>query len=76
MQEMPHLKVISRLGVGMDNIDQNIAKERGILLNKTKTTPAPAVAELVLGLILDLSRKISYQNENLKEEFGKKRWVA
>ena len=66
------LKVISRLGVGMDNIDQNAAKQKGIKIYKTQTTPALAVAELVLGLMLDLMRKISHQNNLLKSGTWKK----
>ena len=72
LKKLPKLKVISRLGVGMDNIDINAAKEKGIKFYKTKTTPAPAVAELVLGLMLDLSRKISHQNNILKSGTWKK----
>lgn len=66
LKELPSLKVISRLGVGMDNIDLNAAKDLGIKVFKTQTTPAPAVSELVLGLMIDLARKISYQNNTLK----------
>jgi len=66
LEKLPYLKVISRLGVGMDNIDLNAAKKMGIKLYKTRTTPAPAVAELTIGLMLDLARKISYQNNSLK----------
>ena len=65
IDQLPHLKVISRLGIGMDNIDQDVAKKKGIYLFKTQTTPAPAVAELVLGFMLDLARKINYQNNTL-----------
>ena len=72
LEKLPHLKVISRLGVGMDNIDQDAAKKKGIKLFKTRTTPAPAVAELVLGLMLDLARKISHQNNTLKSGTWKK----
>ena len=64
--QLPNLKVISRLGVGMDNIDLAYAKEQGIKVYKTKTTPALAVAELTLGFILDLLRKINNQNNQLK----------
>ena len=60
------LKVISRLGVGLDNIDLDFAKKRNIKIYKTQTAPAPAVVELTLGLILDLLRKISEQNHQLK----------
>ena len=72
LEQLANLKVISRLGVGMDNIDLEFAKEKGIKVFKTKTTPAPAVAELVLGLMLDLARKISYQNNILKSNTWKK----
>ena len=60
------LKVISRLGVGLDNIDLDYAFEKGIKVFKTQTTPAMAVAELTLGLILDLLRKISFQDHLTK----------
>ena len=60
------LRTISRLGVGLDNIDLDSTKKKGIKIFKTQTTPAPAVAELVLGLMLDLARKISHQNNTLK----------
>jgi len=64
--KLPNLKVISRLGVGMDNIDLAYAQDQGLKVYKTKTTPALAVAELTLGFILDLLRKINNQNNQLK----------
>jgi len=66
------LKVISRLGVGMDNIDQAIAVEKGIKVFKTETSPAPAVAELTLGLILNLLRRISLNSSNMKKGIWQK----
>lgn len=72
LDELLHLNVISRLGVGMDNIDLDAAKQKGLKVYKTQTTPAPAVAELVLGFMLDLARKISYQNNTLKSGKWKK----
>jgi D-3-phosphoglycerate dehydrogenase / 2-oxoglutarate reductase len=72
LEQLPQLKVISRLGVGMDNIDLEFAKEKGIKVYKTQTTPAPAVAELALGLMLDLARKISHQNNTLKSGLWQK----
>ena len=66
LSQLPHLKVISRLGIGMDNIDLEAASERNIKVFKTKTTPAPAVAELVLGLMIDICRHISKSNHLLK----------
>jgi len=72
LEELPNLRVISRLGVGIDNIDLKIAKQQGVKIYKTQTTPAPAVAELALGLMLDLARKISHQNNTLKSGTWKK----
>ena len=72
LNQLSDLKVISRLGVGMDNIDLDTAKQMGIMVYKTQTTPALAVAELVLGLMLDLARKISHQNKTLKSGTWKK----
>ncbi len=66
LQKLPHLKVISRLGVGMDNIDLETAKGMGIKVYKTQTTPAQAVAELVVGLMVNIGRKISIQFSELK----------
>lgn len=60
------LRVISRLGIGLDNVDLDYAIIKGIKVFKTQTTPALAVAELSLGLILDLLRKISFQSSQLK----------
>ena len=66
------LKVISRLGVGVDNIDLNVAKELKILVFKTKTTPAVSVSELSLGLMLNIIRKISLKNQEIKNGIWKK----
>ena len=72
LESLLNLKVISRVGVGMDNIDLDFAKKRNIKVYKTKTTPTQAVAELTLGLILDVLRKISNQNHQLKNSIWKK----
>ena len=61
-----NLKVISRVGVGLDNIDIEYAKQKGIKIYRSKTEPSLAAAELVLGLIFDLTRKISSHNEEMK----------
>jgi D-3-phosphoglycerate dehydrogenase / 2-oxoglutarate reductase len=56
---LPRLKVISRCGVGMDNVDLAAAKKLGIKVFNTPDAPTSAVAELTVGLILDMLRKIS-----------------
>ncbi len=67
------LKVISRVGVGIDNIDINYAKKKGIKVLRTKTSPSLAVAELVVGLIINLNRKISLHHSDMKKNIWNKR---
>jgi D-3-phosphoglycerate dehydrogenase len=69
------LKVISRYGMGLDNVDLDTARQRGILVYSTPETPAISVAELTLSLMLNLLRKIckvsrSVQNNSWKPEMG------
>ena len=73
LNQAKHLKVISRLGTGNDNIDLQVANRMGINVFSTKTSPALGVAELAFGLILDLSRNISSHNTDLKNGIWEKR---
>ena len=52
------LKVISRHGVGIDNVDLNFIKKNNISLLVTATANAVAVAEHVLSMFLSLSKSI------------------
>jgi len=70
---LPELKVISRCGVGMDNVDLKTAENRGISVLRTPFGPTAAVAELVIGLMLDLVRKINLMNNELKNGLWEKR---
>ena len=67
------LKIISRVGVGIDNIDLSYTQNNNISVYKTKISPAPAVAELVIYFIINSFRKLSFQSNNLKDKnWGKK----
>lgn len=58
MNASPNLKVIARVGVGLDNVDLIAAQKKNIeVLNTPDAVTAP-VAELTLGLLLSLLRKI------------------
>ena len=70
---LPRLKVISRCGVGMDNVDQVAAEKRGIKVFNTPYGPTLAVAELSVGLILDLLRKVTLMDRELRSGMWKKR---
>ena len=72
INSLPNIKVISRLGIGLDNIDIEAAKMKGVKIFTTKTSPAPAVAELTLSLMLDIARKISRHHQNIKSGIWKK----
>jgi len=62
MESAPNLKHISRVGVGLDNVDLVAAEKRGIKVSYTPDAPAPAVAELTIGLMLSLLRNIYVAN--------------
>ena len=62
----PELKVISRCGAGMDNIDLDLAARLGLKVFNTPEAPALAVAELTLALALDLARRISSQDRSMR----------
>ena len=59
------LKMISRVGIGLDGVDLIAAKERGIKVSYTPDAPAPAVAEFTMGLILSLLRSTHVSNAQL-----------
>jgi len=62
----PFLKGISRCGVGMDNVDLQAAMDFGILVWNTPDAPTRAVAELTIGLMLDVLRRISATDKNIR----------
>lgn len=61
------LKLISRVGIGLDNVDLLEAQKRGILVSYTPDAPAPAVAELTIGLMLSLLRNIHLANKQMHD---------
>jgi len=67
------LKVIGRAGVGLDNIDVEAAKERGLIVLNTPEAPADSTAELTIGLILSLARMIPLADRSMKEGMWLKR---
>ena len=62
MEHAPKLRVIGRAGVGVDNIDAEAATRRGIVVMNTPGANAVAVAELTIGLMLALARKLPAAN--------------
>jgi D-3-phosphoglycerate dehydrogenase / 2-oxoglutarate reductase len=62
MDRAPRLRLISRVGIGLDNVDLLAARSRGIAVAYTPDGPSPAVAELTIGLALSLLRGIHTAN--------------
>jgi len=61
-----NLKIISRHGVGYDNIDLTASKEKNITLAITATANAVAVAEHVLFMLLNIAKRKSMYDESVK----------
>ncbi len=57
------LKLIGRIGVGLDNIDLKTAKEKGIEVVNAGAATADSVAELTIGALITLVRKIHIGDE-------------
>ena len=63
----PNLRVISRTGVGVSNVDTDAATEKGILVCNTPGVNAPSVAEHVLALLLALAKQIKPMDRAVRE---------
>ena len=62
MDEASKLKLISRVGIGLDGVDLIAARERDIIVSYTPDAPTNAVAELTLGSMLTLLRSVHLSN--------------
>jgi D-3-phosphoglycerate dehydrogenase len=65
------LRAVARSGVGLDNIDLEAAKKKSVTVISTPAAPTTSVAELVIGLMLSVLRKISQGDRAMKEG----RWI-
>ena len=61
------LKAIVRAGVGLDNIDVSYAKEKGIQVLNTPTASTQSVAELTVGYMMALARRLPQMTASMKE---------
>mgnify|MGYP000565380802 CR=1 FL=1 len=65
MEKATNLKMISRVGIGLDSVDLLEAENRGILVSYTPDAPAPAVSELTVGMMLTLLRSVHVSNSQM-----------
>ncbi|MCG6144975.1 phosphoglycerate dehydrogenase [Leptospira bandrabouensis] len=61
------LKLISRVGVGLDSVPLGLCKEKGIAVSYTPDAVSPAVSELAVCLIVDAMRKVTYADREIRK---------
>lgn len=67
IEQAKGLKLIVRAGVGLDNIDVGVAKEKGIEVRNTPRASTDSVAELVLAHMFALARSLPQATQSLRE---------
>lgn len=67
MDRLPKLEIIANFGVGYDTIDTKAAKERNIRVTNTPNVLNDAVAELTLGLMISLARRIPQGDQFVRQ---------
>ena len=72
MDKLPKLEIISNFGVGYDSIDTKAAKQRNIRVTNTPNVLNDAMAEITIGLMIALARKLPQTDRFVRE--GK--WTA
>lgn len=68
-----NLKVIGRAGIGLDNVDRDAAKERGVKVVNTPTATSISVAELALGMMFSAARRIPQASVSTKSSKWEKK---
>ncbi len=66
MAACANLKAICRVGIGLDSVDLLAARKRNIGVSFTPDGPSPAVAELTIGLIVDLLREVTKADRDIR----------
>jgi D-3-phosphoglycerate dehydrogenase len=67
LRNAPRLRLIARVGIGLDSVDLAAARERGIAVTYTPSAPSPAVAELAIGQILALLRRTATADREIRQ---------
>ncbi|RJS84141.1 D-glycerate dehydrogenase [Candidatus Bathyarchaeota archaeon] len=71
LDKSPKLKVVARFGVGYDNVDVEECTKRGIWVTYTPNALSEAVADLTLGLMICLARRIVQADRYVRRSWGK-----
>ncbi|MEO1772907.1 phosphoglycerate dehydrogenase [Candidatus Enterococcus ferrettii] len=73
LKKATKLRIVSRYGVGIDNIDTSYLEKNGIGLTVTKNSNNEAVADYTVALMLDVCRGVSYADRMLRTQGWKKK---
>lgn len=73
LSQCPDLKAIARIGIGMDNVDQEACARHGIKVSNTPDAPTSAVAETALAALLAIGHEIIPCNRDIHEGKWNKR---
>lgn len=65
--QAPNLKVVGRLGVGLDNIDLDAAREAGVKVVFARNANAISVAEYVFAAMFSFSRPLTKASDDVKQ---------
>lgn len=66
IESAPHLRVVGRAGVGVDNVDVDAATQRGIVVMNTPGGNTVSTAELTFSMLMSLARGIPQANASMK----------
>lgn len=72
IEKAKNLKVISRVGVGLDSVDFNACKDNGVILTYTPEAPAEGVADLAVAQIINLLRGIIISDKSIRNGMWKR----
>ena len=72
IEKAKKLKVISRVGVGLDSVDFEACKDNGIILTYTPEAPAEGVADLAMAQIINLLRGIIISDKSIRNDMWRR----
>ena len=67
MDKLPNLEMVSNFGVGYDSIDTDEAKKRNIRVTNTPSVLNDAMAEITIGLMISLSRRLPQADRYVRD---------
>src|SRR5262245_11711497 len=73
LRNAPHLRLIARVGIGLDSVALRAARSRGIMVTYTPSAQSPAVAELTVGQMLALLRRTPTVDREMRRGIWQRR---